>query len=75
MLALTPASTAEPIGAVAADPPARVALLVGAEGPGLTATALAGADRLVRIPMAPGVDSVNVATAAAIALSALHDAT
>jgi tRNA G18 (ribose-2'-O)-methylase SpoU len=51
-----------------------VALLLGAEGPGLTPIALAGADRLVRIPMAPGVDSVNVATAAAIALSSLHGA-
>lgn len=74
VLALTPAPTADPIGAVAADPPAKVALLLGAEGPGLTPIALAGADRLVRIPMAPGVDSVNVATAAAIALSSLHGA-
>ena len=55
-----------------ADAPERVALLVGAEGPGLTDAALAAVDRRVRIPMAPGVDSVNVATAAAIALSALH---
>ena len=46
----------------------RVALLVGAEGPGLTAAALAVADRHVRIPMAAGVDSLNVATAAAIVL-------
>ena len=75
VVALTPSPTADPIGAVAADPPARVALLLGAEGPGLTPAALAGADRPVRIPMAPGVDSVNVATAAAIALSAFHDAT
>ena len=50
--------------------PARAALLVGAEGPGLTDAALAAADRRVRIDMAPGVDSVNVATAAAIALHA-----
>ena len=49
----------------------RVALLVGAEGPGLTPATLAAADRLVRIAMAPGVDSLNVATAAAIALHRL----
>lgn len=50
--------------------PDRVALLVGAEGPGLTGRALAAADRRARIEMVPGVDSVNVATAAAIALHA-----
>jgi tRNA G18 (ribose-2'-O)-methylase SpoU len=50
--------------------PRRAALLVGAEGPGLSPAALAAADRRVRIDMAPGVDSVNVATAAAIALHA-----
>ncbi len=50
----------------------RLALLVGAEGPGLTATALAAAGRRVRIPLASGVDSLNVATAAAIALHAVR---
>jgi tRNA G18 (ribose-2'-O)-methylase SpoU len=50
--------------------PARVALLVGAEGDGLTERALHTADLRVRIPMAPAVDSLNVATAAAIAMSA-----
>ena len=49
----------------------KVALLVGSEGPGLTAQALAAADVRVRIPMAAGVDSLNVATAAAIAFAAL----
>ena len=44
-----------------------VAVVVGAEGPGLSPGALAGADLLVSIPMADGVDSLNVATAAAIA--------
>ena len=48
----------------------RVALLLGAEGPGLTAEALAAADLRVRIPMAAGVDSLNVATAAAVAFHA-----
>lgn len=48
--------------------PARVALLLGAEGPGLSEAALAAADERVRIPMAAGVDSLNVAAAGAIAL-------
>jgi tRNA G18 (ribose-2'-O)-methylase SpoU len=72
VLALTPAPDATPIGEVVAARPSRVALLVGAEGPGLTSAAMAAADRRVRIPMVSGVDSVNVATAAAIALAALH---
>ncbi|MCB9438682.1 MAG: RNA methyltransferase [Mycolicibacterium sp.] len=46
---------------------ARVAILVGAEGPGLTETALRAADLRVRIPMSRGTDSLNVATAAALA--------
>ncbi len=45
----------------------RVALLVGTEGAGLGSGTLAAADVLARIPMARGVDSLNVATAAAIA--------
>jgi tRNA G18 (ribose-2'-O)-methylase SpoU len=49
----------------------RVALVVGAEGPGLTPATLAAADRRVRIALAPEVDSLNVATAAAIALHRL----
>ncbi len=44
-----------------------VALLVGAEGSGLSSAALAAADEIATVPMAPGVDSINVATAAAIA--------
>lgn len=50
--------------------PSRAAFLVGAEGPGLTPAALAAADQQARIPLAGGVDSLNVATAAAIALHA-----
>ena len=45
---------------------------MGAEGPGLSDRALAGADRRVRIAMAPGADSLNVATAAAVALHHLR---
>lgn len=51
--------------------PARAAVLVGSEGDGLTAAALARADLRVRIPMHGAMDSLNVATAAAIVLSAL----
>lgn len=66
-VALTPYPPAVPLSTV--DPSApRVALLVGAEGPGLTPATLAAADLRVRIPMEPGVDSLNVATALAIAL-------
>ncbi|HEY5109317.1 MAG TPA: RNA methyltransferase [Acidimicrobiales bacterium] len=50
---------------------AGVALLVGAEGPGLSAAALDAADEVVAIPMAEGVDSLNVATAAAVAFDRL----
>lgn len=45
---------------------ARVAIMVGAEGPGLTEHAMRAADIRAAIPMAPGTDSLNVATAAAI---------
>ncbi|MGK2948942.1 MAG: TrmH family RNA methyltransferase [Acidimicrobiales bacterium] len=71
-VALTPDAGAVALGDLVAEAPERVALVLGAEGPGLSPEALAAVDRRVRIPMAPGVDSVNVATAAAIALSALH---
>lgn len=69
IVALTPAPDADPITAV--SPGARTAVLLGAEGPGLTAAALAAADRRVRIPMRAGVDSLNVAAAAAIAFHRL----
>jgi tRNA G18 (ribose-2'-O)-methylase SpoU len=50
---------------------AGVALLLGAEGPGLSDSARDAADCVVTIPMADGVDSINVATAAAVAFHAL----
>jgi tRNA G18 (ribose-2'-O)-methylase SpoU len=46
----------------------RVALMLGHEGEGLSSPALAACDHLARIPMANGVDSINVAAAAAVAL-------
>ncbi|TML30424.1 MAG: RNA methyltransferase [Actinobacteria bacterium] len=67
LLALTPAADALPIQQL---PPAdrhRPALLLGAEGAGLSRAALAASDRRVVIPMHRGVDSLNVAAAAAVA--------
>jgi tRNA G18 (ribose-2'-O)-methylase SpoU len=68
VLALTP-SGATALRDLA--PPRRWAVLLGAEGPGLSDAALAAADVRVRIPMAEGVDSLNVATAAAVAFAHL----
>jgi len=55
----------------AATAPSRVALVLGAEGEGLTPEALEAADTIVRIPMAHGIDSLNVAATAAVAMYAL----
>ena len=67
VLALTPAPDALPIQALGEAPRRRPALLLGAEGPGLSAGAMAASDLRVAIPMARGVDSLNVATAVAVA--------
>ncbi|HEX5857316.1 MAG TPA: RNA methyltransferase [Microbacterium sp.] len=50
----------------------RVAVVFGAEGDGLSPRALEAADSIVTIPMAGGVDSLNVAAASAVALWALR---
>ena len=55
----------------AATAPERVALVLGTEGEGLTPDALAAADTIVQIPMRHGIDSLNVAAAAAVAMYAL----
>lgn len=72
-LALTPARDAEVLADVlsALRSSARIALLLGAEGPGLRASTMERADHRVRIPLTDGVDSLNVASAAAVALYAL----
>jgi len=70
LLALTPDEAATPLQDVV--PPERLAVLLGAEGAGLTPGALAAADAGVRIPMAAGVDSLNVAAAAAVAFWGLR---
>jgi tRNA G18 (ribose-2'-O)-methylase SpoU len=68
LLALTPKPGAERIEVVSGQlEGSRVALLVGVEGPGLSPRVLAMC-RQVRVPMAPGVDSLNVAAATAVAL-------
>ena len=51
--------------------PPKVALLFGAEGPGLRAGTLRRAARRVRIPIDPAVDSINVGHAAAVAFAAV----
>ena len=67
LLALTPAADALPIQRLDAGQRARPALLLGAEGSGLSRPALAASDARVVIPMRAGVDSLNVAAAAAVA--------
>jgi tRNA G18 (ribose-2'-O)-methylase SpoU len=52
---------------VVAAPPGKLALVLGTEGDGLSRGAVAAADLVVRIPMTPGVDSLNVAAASAVA--------
>jgi tRNA G18 (ribose-2'-O)-methylase SpoU len=70
-VALTPDADAVALPDLSADALERPALLLGAEGTGLSAAALAGADLRVRIPMSAGVDSLNVGSAASVAFYAL----
>lgn len=65
LVSMTPGGN-EPL-ADALDGADKVALLFGAEGPGLTEHAMKATDRRAFIPMAPGTDSLNVATSAAVA--------
>ena len=65
-VALTLAPDARPIDEAVADVD-RLALVLGSEGPGLSARWQDAADRRAVIPMAPGVDSLNVAAASAVA--------
>jgi tRNA G18 (ribose-2'-O)-methylase SpoU len=57
---------------LAADQPDRLAVIFGTEGEGLSRLAIKGADLVVRIPMAGGVDSLNMAAACAVAIWALR---
>lgn len=72
LAALALADDAVPLDGFAAARPERVALLLGAEGDGLSRRALAASDAVVTIPMEGGVDSLNVAAASAVALWALR---
>lgn len=69
-LALT--DEAVPLDVLATRAPQRLAVVLGTEGDGLRRPTVAAADLAVRIPMAAGVDSLNVAAAAAVALWALR---
>ena len=68
-LALTEESAT--LSEFARERPQRVALVMGTEGDGISVDAMNVADSVVRIPMRSGVDSLNVASAAAVALYAL----
>jgi tRNA G18 (ribose-2'-O)-methylase SpoU len=70
-LALT--EDAVDLRAFAATAPDRVALVLGTEGDGLTPEAIAAADTIVQVPMRHGIDSLNVAAAAAVAMWALSN--
>ncbi|MET0896342.1 MAG: RNA methyltransferase [Mycobacterium sp.] len=68
LISMTPDAHALPLAeAIPALAEQRVAILVGAEGPGLRESTMRASDVRVRIPMARGTDSLNVATAAALA--------
>lgn len=73
VVALTPSADAVDIGDLAerSGPDDRLALVLGSEGPGLTEATEAAADVRARIPLVPGVDSLNVGVAAGIAFYAL----
>lgn len=65
--AMTPAPDNDDLWTLTA--PDRLAIALGAEGPGLSPGLLRSATRRVRIPIDPDVDSLNVAAAAAVALA------
>lgn len=65
---------AEDLAEFVHEVPAKLALMFGSEGDGLSKRALASATRCVTIPMEHDVDSLNVATSAALALWAVRTA-
>jgi len=73
VVALTPSRDAIDLGKAVGTLKPPIALVVGTEGRGLTEGAIRASRVAVRIPMASGVDSLNVATAAAIALHRLGE--
>jgi tRNA G18 (ribose-2'-O)-methylase SpoU len=71
--ALTPAADAVSLDDVDVSALDRLAVMIGTEGDGLSADAVAAADLAIRIPMSPGVDSLNVAAAASVAFWQLRN--
>lgn len=70
--ALALADDALPLKDFARQGHEKIAILMGSEGDGLTRDALGAADSVVTIPMMNGVDSLNVASACAVALYAIE---
>ena len=64
---MTPAPDARALDEIERDHAGRLAVVLGTEGAGLSEQAASLADVRVRIPMAAGIDSLNVAAAAAVA--------
>ena len=71
LVALSPRRASTALDLLVESRPARVALLLGTEGEGLSEAALSAADLSVRIPITDGVDSLNLAVASGIVLSRL----
>ena len=71
IVGLTPRASAQSLDRFAATRPARVALLIGNEGLGLSREAEEAAQHLVRVPIRPDVDSLNLVVAMGIVLSRL----
>ncbi len=67
--AMTPAADSQDIWEI--DVPKRVAVMLGAEGPGLSAKAITASHHRVRLPINPAVDSLNVGAAAAVAFAVI----
>lgn len=72
IVALTPHPSATPLAQVRLAPGDRLVLLAGSEGQGLCDASLRYADLMVRIPVDPRADSLNVVVAAGVALNALR---
>jgi tRNA G18 (ribose-2'-O)-methylase SpoU len=70
ILAMTPDEKATPLDELSPDRFQKSAIMLGSEGHGLSPYALRAADEWVRIPMAAGIDSLNVAAASAVAFYA-----
>ncbi|HVQ87503.1 MAG TPA: RNA methyltransferase [Actinomycetes bacterium] len=75
-LSLTPDESAASLDEVANElavvPQSKIALILGAEGGGLSRDVMTASDRRVRIPMAAGIDSLNIAAATAVACYAFR---